>query len=145
MRLEELSPLLTRVSLGQNLTIAETERAFDLLFAKDRESYFFTALIMGLLAKGITSDELLGFYRSEAKLIPQINAGIKPSNITENSGTGGDKIKTFNVSTAAAFIIAGAGIYIPKQSYYAVTGIGGAGDLFREFGIDVVKTSNPVT
>src|SRR3989344_880251 len=145
MQLKEVSRLLTKVSSGQHLTVAETEEAFDVLTTKDTEGYFFTALAMGLLAKGITSDELLGFYRSEANLIPKINTGIKPSNITENSGTGGDKLKTFNVSTAAALILAGAGIYVPKQSYYAVTGIGGSGDLFREFGIDVVKTSNSTT
>ena len=145
MQLKEVSQLLTKVSSEQHLTVAETEEAFDVLTTKDTEGYFFTALAMGLLAKGITSDELMGFYRSETKLIPKVNTGIKPSNITENSGTGGDKLKTFNVSTAAAFILAGAGIYVPKQSYYAVTGIGGSGDLFREFGIDVVKTSNSTT
>ena len=143
MTLKDVAKVLTKLSTGTNLTSKETEEAFDVCIAKDKEAYFFHALTMGLMAKGITSDELFGFCKSRQKLLPKIKVNFDSSKITDNSGTGGDKLKTFNVSTVAAFIIAAADIAVAKQSYFAVTGFGGSGDLFREFGIDVVKESNP--
>lgn len=132
------------LSQQKNLSLGSAETTFDNLFRSDKEGYFITALLMGLMSKGITIDELQGFFNSQTKQIPSIKTVIKAEDITENSGTGGDSLKTFNVSTAASIILAAEGIYIPKQSYFAVTGLGGSGDLFQEFGIDVFKTSNPI-
>jgi len=143
MILKDVAKIITKLSDGQDLTTEEAEEAFDVCIAEDKEAYFFTALTMGLMAKGITSDELFGFSKSRQKLLPEIKTNFNSSEITDNSGTGGDKLKTFNVSTTSAFIIAAADIAVAKQSYFAVTGIGGSGDLFRAFGIDVIKTSNP--
>lgn len=140
--LKEIISVLSKISKNENLTVEETEKAFDVCIAEDKEGYFFTALTMGLMAKGITSDELLGFCKSRQKLLPKVELKINPSKITDNSGTGGDKLKTFNVSTTAAFIISAADIAVAKQAFFAVTGAGGSGDLFRAFGIDVMKTSN---
>jgi len=131
------------LSQQKNLSLKTAETTFDDIFASDKKSYFITALLMGLMSKGITIDELIGFFNSQTKQIPSIKTSIKAEDITENSGTGGDSLKTFNISTTASIILAAEGIFIPKQAYFAVTGIGGSGDLFREFGIDVFKTSNP--
>lgn len=141
----KIAPLLFKISNKENLTVEETEEAFDICIAEDKESYFFTALTMGLMAKGITSDELLGFCKSLEKVTPRIQVNINPDKITDNSGTGGDKLKTFNISTTAAFVISAAGIPVAKQAFFAVTGVGGSGDLFRAFGVDVIKLSNPDT
>lgn len=145
MVLKDISSLLTKLSNGKDLTVEETEKAFDCCIAEDVEGYFFIALTMGLMAKGVTSDELFGFCKSREKLLPKLEVEINPSEITDNSGTGGDKLKTFNVSTTASFIISAAGIAVAKQSFFAVTGVGGSGDLFRAFGINIIKTSNAKT
>lgn len=145
MTLKEVSKILTKLSEGKDLTVREAEAAFDATISKDKEYYFFSNLMMGIMAKGATVEELLGFCRSEQKFIPIVDLNVDPKNITDNSGTGGDKLKTFNVSTTATFIIAAADIMVAKQSFYAVTGVGGSGDLFRELGIDVKETSNPKT
>lgn len=145
MDLKDVFQQLTKISKEENLTSKEAEEAFDICIRKDNEGYFFTALTMGLIAKGITIDELLGFHKSREKLLPKINVNIDSSKITDNSGTGGDKLKTFNVSTISSFIISATDIAVAKQAFFAVTGVGGSGDLFREFGVDVVKTSNPKT
>jgi len=131
--LKQISPLIYKLSLGQDLTFEESKAAFDICIAEDKDSYFMNALMLGLMAKGITEDELLAFYRSEEDLLPEIKINIPTSKIIDNSGTGGDKLKTFNVSTAAAFVVAGADCAVTKQSFFAVTGVGGSGDLFREF------------
>lgn len=142
---KNMQKILTKLSERNNLSAEEAEEAFDICITKDREGYFFTALTMGLMAKGITSDELFGFCKSRQKFLPEIKLGIESSQITDNSGTGGDKLKTFNVSTTAAFIISAAGIPMAKQAFFSITGAGGSADLFRAFGIDVVKLSNPET
>ncbi len=139
---KDISKILTKLSKGENLTVEETEEAFDVCITEDKEGYFFATLLMGIMAKGATVEELLGFCRSRQKLLPKIELGIDPAKITDNSGTGGDKLKTFNVSTTAAFIISAADITVVKQSFYAVTSVGGSGDLFRELGVDVKKTSD---
>ena len=145
MSLKDIAPILRNVSGGENLTLEEAEEAFDTCMIEDKDGYFFTALAMGLMAKGITVDELLGFYRCREKVLPKINVNIEVSKITDNSGTGGDKLKTFNVSSTTAFLITAADIVVAKQSFFAVTSQFGSGDLFRNFGIDVMKTSNPET
>jgi len=143
--LKDIAPIINKLSEGKNLTAEESEKAFDACLKEDKDGCFFTALNMGILAKGMTSDELLGFYKSKKKFLPKIEVNIDHHNITDNSGSGGDKLKTFNVSTTASFIISAAGITTAKQSFFAVTGVGGSGDLFAAFGIDVKKTSNPIT
>lgn len=143
--LKDVSVLINKLSQGENLTFEETKRGFDICISEDEEGYFLNTLMVGLMAKGITEDELLGFHRSREALLPQIDVDIPASEIIDNSGTGGDKLKTFNISTTAAFVVAAAGVNVAKQSFFAVTGPGGSGDLFREFGIDVIGVSNPKT
>ena len=72
MIIKDVAKILIKLSDGNNLTAEETEEAFDVCIAEDKEGYFFTALTMGLMAKGITSDELFGFCKSGQKLLPKI-------------------------------------------------------------------------
>lgn len=139
--LKEILSLIQKVSEGQDLTAKESERAFNEIIERDLESYYFFAFTIGLHAKGETSEELLGFYRSYRRLLPEIRVNIGAHNIIDVSGTGGDKIKTLNVSTACAFIVASLGITVVKPSFYAVTGITGSADILGAFGIDVAEIS----
>jgi anthranilate phosphoribosyltransferase len=132
---------IRKITERQNLTVDETEQAFTTLFEKDVESYFFFAFTAALHTKGETSDELLGFCKANERILPKVKVNIDPKNIIDTSGTGGDLIKTFNVSTAAAFILASAGVYVAKQAFYAVTGFTGSADLLGAFGVDVMGIS----
>lgn len=136
---------IRKVTEQQNLSVDEAKQAFATLFENDIESYFFFALTAALHTKGETSDELLGFCRANEKVIPKVKLDIDHRNIIDNSGTGGDTIKTFNVSTAAAFVIASADIYVAKQAFYAITGFTGSGDLMSSFGVDVMGISKKGT
>ncbi len=139
--LKEILPLIQKVSEGQDLTAEESKKAFSELIRNDLESYYFFTFTIALHTKRETSDELLGLYRAFRSLLPKIKVNIEPHNIMDVSGTGGDKIKTLNVSTACAFIVASLGIVVAKPSFWAVTGITGSADLLRAFGIDVVEIS----
>lgn len=136
---------IRKVTEGRDLTVDEADQAFTTLFEKDIESYFFFAFTAALHTKGETSDELLGFCRANEHVVPKVKLNIDAQNLIDNSGTGGDTIKTFNVSTAAAFILASAGIYVAKQAFYAVTGFTGSADLMGSFGVDVINISKKGT
>jgi len=138
--LSDIIPLIQKVTERENLTVAETERAFTILTKEDLEGYYFFVFLAALHAKGETSDELLGYIRRTEKLAPPHSIKLG-DDVIEIAGTGGDKLKTLNVSTAVAFILASLGIYVPKQSFFAVTGVTGSGDLLGAFGVDVMKIS----
>ncbi len=137
--LSDISPLISKVSEGQNLTAAETERALDTVIEEDKEGWFAWSLLLALHTKGETGDEFLGFCKSYVKRLPKLNPKIDIDNTTDTSGTGGDKLKTFNISTTASVVLAGAGVTVAKQAFFAVTGFSGSAEIFGAFGVDVLK------
>lgn len=137
--LSDATPFIRKVSEGQNLTAEETERALDLVIKEDTEGWFIWSLLLALHTKGETGDELLGFCRSYVKRLPKLNPKVDVENITDTSGTGGDRLKTFNVSTTASVVLAGADIKIAKQAFFAVTGLSGSAEIFGAFGVDIMK------
>lgn len=130
---------LEKVVDGGNLSAKEAERAFTNVFLNDKEGYHHLALCASLHAKGETLDELLGLCRSTAKLGNKLTPKVPAREITDLSGTGGGKIKTINVSTAASFIVAGAGYTVAKQAIFGITSPTGSADVFSAFGIDTYK------
>lgn len=143
-KLTEVVPLLRKLTYGENLTSEETRRAFNIIGDEDAESYYYLALTFGLMAKSPTSDELYGVCLDRADRVPKISVDIDPVHITDISGGGGGKISTFNISTAASFVIAAGGVYVAKQAAPAVTGFSGSSDLLNEIGVNVpIKKGDP--
>jgi len=139
--LEDLVPIIQKVTEGQNLAAAETERAFITLEGEDLESYYFFTFLAALHTKGETSDELLGFCKANEHFVPGFGVGIDADKIIDLSGTGGDAIKTPNISTAATFVVGSKGIAVAKQAFFAVTGLLGSSDLMQAFGVDPLAMS----
>lgn len=137
--LSDVTPLIRKVSERQNLTVKETEKAFNTVADGDKEGYYFLAILLALHTKGETSDELLGLCRSLARYVKGIKLKADIDNITDTSGTGGDRLRTFNVGTTAAFVVAGSGITVAKQAFFAVTGLTGSAEIFAAFGMDVMS------
>jgi anthranilate phosphoribosyltransferase len=137
----ELIPLIQKITERQDLTVAEAEKAFTILAKEDLESYFFFTFTAALHTKGETTNELLGFVKSVEHAIPKIKPNITTEKMIDISGTGGDTVKTLNVGTVVAFILAARGIPVAKQSFFAVTGITGSADLLQAFGVDPLKIS----
>ncbi len=129
-----VTPLIRRISEGENLSTDEVETAFDLLFEYDTEGYYWALLTLGLHTKGETIDELWGLCKSIKKLFGPTYNFRKGLDI---SGTGGRSIRTFNIGTTSAFVIAGGGVSVAKQGSTAVTGLTGSLDIMSNLGIDL--------
>lgn len=135
-KLKKATSLIAKVVDGNNLSAKEAEKVFTDIYLYDKEGYHFLAICAALHTKGETPDELLGFSRTTAKLAKGLTPKVPANKITDLSGTGGGKIKTINVSTAASFIVAGAGYVVAKQAAFGVTSPTGSADVFMAFGID---------
>jgi len=140
----EVNPFLLKLSSGENLTIKEARKAFNIVGDEDEESYFFTALTIGLMAKGPTPEEMYGFCLDRKDRIGTLKVKIGPEKLIDFAGGGGDKIKTLNVSTAASFVAAAGGIYVAKQAAAAFTGYTGSSDVLNELGVGVATRKRDV-
>lgn len=92
-----------------------------------------TALLTGLQMRGITVDELLGFR--DGILATGIPAILNTPRYIDIVGTGGDQKNTFNISTCACFVLAGAGYKVAKHGNYAATSVSGASNVIEMHGV----------
>jgi anthranilate phosphoribosyltransferase len=148
--LSEIAPLLRKLSYRENLSTEEARRALNVIGTEDvinssseSNGFYFLALTLGLMAKGPTVDELFGLASSIRDNSVPFHWTIDPSEVVDVSGTGGDRIKTLNVGTAASFVLAAAGLHVAKQATGAYTGTTGSADVFRELGLDVFSLREP--
>ena len=135
MRNHPLTDFLARLVRREDLS---REEAFELLAAlldADATDAQISGALVALAAKGETVDELTGMaegLRSRAvRLISQHQCFI------DTAGTGSSRAKTFNVSTAAAFVIAGAGLPVAKHGNRAASSKSGSADLLTALGVNV--------
>ena len=92
-----------------------------------------TALLTALQMRGVTVDELLGFR--DGILETGVPAILNADRYVDVVGTGGDRKNTFNISTTACFVIAGAGYKVAKHGNYAATSVSGASNVIQHHGI----------
>lgn len=130
-----LFPFIVRLIRGEDLSAQEAVKFFRLLTDMRHGSIQIAAAITALTAKGETAAELAGMASVMRDQAIQIRASQK--NAVDITGTGSSSAKTFNVSTAAAFVAAGAGLMIAKQSNRGVTSLTGSADVLGELGVKV--------
>lgn len=92
-----------------------------------------SALLTGLQMRGITVDELLGFR--DGILETGVPALLNAPRYIDIVGTGGDGKNTFNISTCACFVVAGAGYKVAKHGNYAATSVSGASNVIEDHGV----------
>ena len=124
---------LTQLIEGETLTRTQTH---DILLGITRQEYNdcqIAALLMALQTRGVTVDELLGFRDGLLETGKRVELG--DANTLDIVGTGGDGKNTFNISTCAAFVIAGAGYKVTKHGNGASTSVSGASTVLEAHGV----------
>lgn len=91
------------------------------------------AILMGIQMRGVTVDEILGFR--EGLLETGVHTDFKPYKVIDIVGTGGDGKNTFNISTCACFVVAGAGYKVAKHGNYAASSVSGASNVLECHGV----------
>jgi len=137
---------IRRVVEGQHLSRSEAESVMDEIMTGKATDAQIAAFLTALRMKCETVDELIGF----AKVIREKASPVRPRSVVAASfsgtdremlvdtcGTGGDATGTFNISTATAFVVAGAGIRVAKHGNRSVSSLCGSADVVEALGIRI--------
>lgn len=131
---------------GRHLTQAEAEAVMDRIMSGQASDAQIASLLTALRMKCETVEELTGFARvMRAKASPvrpkggvaAAFSGTDREMLVDTCGTGGDAAGTFNISTATAFVVAGAGIRVAKHGNRSVSGICGSADVVEALGVRI--------
>src|SRR5260370_11470894 len=128
----DLREMTTRLMHGENLLRAEAADFLEALLNPSATDTQVAAALAVLTAKGETVEELAGM--AEAMRNRAIPVRSRHTRFIDTAGTGSSAAKTFNVSTAAAFVIAGTGVPVAKHGSRAVTSSSGSADVLEALG-----------
>ncbi len=128
--------ILLKLCRREDLNRDEAVEAFQHIMSGQAAEAEIGGLLVGLASKGTTVDELVGAATVlRANLIPIDTTGIDI--VLDTCGTGGDIRHTFNISTAAALIAAGAGVKVVKHGNRSASGRCGAADVLEKMGLNL--------
>lgn len=120
---------------GEHLSKGEAARAMEQIMDGSTTPAQIAALIIALRLRGETPEEITGFaevMRERALAVP-----CTRRDLVDTCGTGGDRLNTFNISTTAAFVAAGAGVRIAKHGNRAMSSRCGSADVLQSLGVDI--------
>ena len=129
----EMKNVLNRMLNHEVLTREETRNILVGITKGEIPNEQITALLTALQMRGVTVDELLGFR--DGILETGVPAILDCDRYIDVVGTGGDRKNTFNISTTACFVIAGAGYKVAKHGNYAATSTSGASNVIAQHGV----------
>jgi anthranilate phosphoribosyltransferase len=128
-----MKEILSRLFRHEVLSSEETRQ---LLLGITRNEYpeaQIAALLTAFRMRGITPDELIGFR--QAYMETAIPVDLSPHRVIDIVGTGGDGKNTFNISTCACFVVAGAGYKVAKHGNVGATSVSGASNVMEQHGV----------
>ena len=135
---EAIAKLLSR----QHLTADEAETAMHEIMGGSATQSQIGAYLAGLRVNGETESEISGSARAMRERALRVNHS--QSRIVDIVGTGGDQSGTFNISTTAAFVVAGAGVSVAKHGGRAASSQTGSGDVLSALGLNMTLTPEQV-
>ena len=140
----DLTAYLEAVASGRSLTADEAESAFGLFMDGSATEIQMAGLLIGLRTKGVTSSEVAGGVRAlRGAMLPV--ACADPDLLVDTAGTGGGSVTTFNISTAAAFVVAGAGAPVAKHGNRSFTSRSGSADVLEALGVRIELTADQMS
>jgi anthranilate phosphoribosyltransferase len=125
------------VQAGEDLSRADADAAMEEILAGRASDAEIIALLSGLRAKGESLDEVVGFATAmRRRATPIFPPGHSQADeaLVDTCGTGGDVSGTFNISTAAAFVVAGAGVRVAKHGNRSISSHCGSADVLEQLG-----------
>lgn len=120
-----------------NLSKAETVFAFNCMFNGSESDIAIASFLTALAVKGESDDEILGTYEAVRKKENAFGPALGPS--IDICGTGGEALKTFNISTAAAIVAAASGCRVAKHGNRSMSGPCGSADFLEAIGFDLLS------
>jgi len=127
---EAISALIS----GRSLAADEAAQVMEEIMQGEATPAQFGAFVTALRLKGETVDEIVGLARTmRARAIPVVTDGL----VVDTCGTGGDGSHTFNISTTAAFVAAGAGLKVAKHGNRAMSSQCGSADVLEALGVKI--------
>jgi anthranilate phosphoribosyltransferase len=129
-----MKALLAQVASGQTLTLDGARAAFEIMMSGDATPAQVGGFLMGLRVRGETVDELTGGAQALRERMLKVRA---PDDAVDTCGTGGDASGTFNVSTAAALVVAACGVPVAKHGNRALSSRAGSADVLTALGVNI--------
>jgi anthranilate phosphoribosyltransferase len=122
----------------EDLSFEKSKQLLDTIFEGQISETQIAAFLTAMQAKGVTAPELAGFAKSLRQHAVKVKIDV--DNLVDTCGTGGAAVKTFNISTAAALVAAGAGVYVAKHGNRGITSACGSADVLAELGVKIDTT-----
>src|SRR5277367_3098680 len=132
--MDDLKSIIGKVATGATLSREEAASAFDSMMSGEATPSQMGGLLMALRVRGETIDEITGAVSAMRAKMLKVDA---PSDAIDVVGTGGDGSGSVNVSTCAAFIVAGAGVPVAKHGNRALSSRSGAADVLSSLGVKI--------
>jgi anthranilate phosphoribosyltransferase len=132
--MERFRALIGKVATGAQLTRDEAAHAFDKMMSGEATPAQMGGFLMGLRIRGETVDEITGAVATMRGMMLKVEA---PAGAIDVVGTGGDAAGSYNISTCAAFIVAGAGVPVAKHGNRALSSKSGAADVLTALGVKI--------
>lgn len=136
---EAISKVVERVDLEPE----EARLVMEEIMSGGATSAQIAAFLTALRMKGETVEEIISFAHTMLRYASVISPHVDGA-MVDTCGTGGDRIKTFNISTVSAFVVAGAGIVVAKHGNRAVSSKAGSADVLEALGLDIMLAPEQV-
>jgi anthranilate phosphoribosyltransferase len=130
----DLKAIIGKVASGQRLTREEAEEAFGVIMSGEATPAQIGSFLTGLRLRGETVDEIAGAVATMRSKMLRVEA---PEGAIDVVGTGGDATGSYNISTASAFVVAGAGVPVAKHGNRALSSKSGAADTLTALGVKI--------
>ncbi len=130
-----LKPYLKKIIHHQNLSAQEAQEAMTVIMSGQATDAQIGGFLVGLRMKGETVPEIIGSARAMRAHAAPISLSLGDEDLLDTAGTGGDGAHTFNISTTAAFVVAGAGRKVAKHGNRAASSRCGSADVLAEAGV----------
>jgi anthranilate phosphoribosyltransferase len=139
-----LKPFIARLTAGEDLSVEEAERAMQIIMNGQASPAQIGGYLIALRMKGETVAEITGSAHAMRSVVQRVNPHLNGNPLIDTAGTGGDGAHTFNISTAAAFVIAGAGRHVAKHGNRAASSSCGSADVLAALGVNLDLTPEDV-